>query len=269
MRKYIFTIVIFCFTAGASAAALAAEFSYSHYETLLTRYVKPGVTINGISVNAMDYAALASGAKKPDSAYSLLLKELAAFDPATLGSREEKMAFWINVYNIAAIKTIVDHYPVDSIRSRKINWLGLPWDRKAITVGGRQYALAEIEFDALVEGFRDLRVHFGINCASVSCVDLRTEPYRAAGLDKDLDEQGKRFLANPKKGLRIDNRKNKVYLSQVFKFDKKHFEAYAGGAIRFILPYLADEEREYLRSGKYDVEFLDYDWNANNVKNAK
>ncbi len=67
------------------------------------------MTISGISVNAVDYAALAKDASNPDSSYSLLLKELAAFDPATLGSPEEKMAFWVNVYNIAAIKTIVDY----------------------------------------------------------------------------------------------------------------------------------------------------------------
>jgi hypothetical protein len=269
MRKYILTIAILCLIAGAPPAAPGADFSYSHYETVLTRYVKSGVTIDGIGVSAVDYGALARDAAKPDSPYSLLLKELAAFDPATLVSREEKMAFWINVYNIAAIKTIIDHYPVDSIRSRKINWLGLPWGRKAITVGGKQYSLEGIEFGELVEGLRDLRIHFGINCASVSCVDLRSEPFRAGMLDQQLEEEGKRFLASEQKGMRIDRTGKKVYLSQIFKFDKKHFDAYAGGAVKFILPYASEEDRNFLQSGKYDMEYLDYDWNANDLKNAK
>jgi hypothetical protein len=245
------------------------DFSYGNYEQVLEQHVRPGAMINGINAAALDYPALARQASQPDSAYSRLLKELAAFDPGALESREEKMAFWINVYNIAAIKTIVDHYPVDGIRSRKVHWLGLPWNRKAITVGGKEYALAEIEFGMLVEGFKDLRAHFGINCASVSCVDLLPEPFRADGLDRQLEEQGKRFLANEQKGMRIDRKENKVYLSQVFKFDKKHFDAYAGGAMKFILPYVSEADREYLRSGKYDVEYLDYDWNANDTKNVK
>jgi hypothetical protein len=269
MRKYVLGVVLFCFMAGAPPAARGADFSYSGYETLLARYVKSGVTIDGISVSAVDYGALARDAAKPDSSYSLLLKELAAFDPGMLGSREERMAFWINVYNIAAIKTIVDHYPVDSIRSRKINWLKLPWGRKAVTVGGKEYSLEEIEFRELVEGLRDLRIHFGINCASVSCVDLRTEPFRASSLDRQLEEEGKRFLASEKKGMRIDRAGNKLYLSQIFKFDKKHFDAYAGGAVKFILPYVPEEGRNFLQTGKYDVEYLDYDWNANDLKNAK
>jgi hypothetical protein len=269
MKKYSLPIIALCFIMGASASARSADFDYSQYEMLLTRYVKPDVTIDGIKVNGVDYSVLAQDASKPDSPYTLLLKKLAAFDPATLESKEERMAFWINVYNIAAIKTIVNHYPVDSIRSRKINWLGLPWGRKAITVGGQEYSLEEIEVGKLVEGFQDLRVHFGINCASVSCVDLRGEPYRAEGLYKQLDEQGRRFLANQKKGMRIDQKEHTVYLSQVFKFDKKHFESYGGGAVKFILPYVSEVDQEYLRTGTYDVEYLEYDWNVNDLKNAK
>jgi hypothetical protein len=250
-------------------AVNAADFSYSNYEQLLEQRVKTGVAIDGIHVTAVDYTALKHDTLTPDSAYSRLLSDLMAFDPATLGSREEKIAFWINVYNIAAIKTIVDYYPVDSIRSRKINWLGLPWNRKAITVGGKEYALGEIESDLLIKGFRDLRIHFGINCASVSCVDLLAEPYRATKLYHQLERQGKSFLANTKKGIRIERLENKVYISQVFKFDKKHFEAYAGSIREFILPYVPEADQEYLRSAKYDIEYLDYDWNANDLKNAK
>jgi hypothetical protein len=266
MKKYLPPIMVLCFIMGASASALGADFDYSRYEMLLKRYVKPDVKIDGIKVNGVDYATLAQDALKSDSPYSLLLGGLATFDPATLESKEERMAFWINVYNIAAIKTIVDHYPVDSIRSRKINWLGLPWGRKAITVGGQDYSLEEIEIGKLVEGFKDLRVHFGINCASDSCVDLRIEPYRAAGLYKQLDEQGKHFLASQKKGMRIDRKEHKVYLSQVFKFDKRHFESYAGGAVKFILPYVSEADHEYLRTGTFDIEYLEYDWNVNDLK---
>jgi hypothetical protein len=268
MNKLFFTLLLVCALFIPSAAD-AADFSYLNYEQLLEQYVKSGVAIDGIHVSAVDYTALKRESLGPDSTYSRLLSDLTAFDPATLETREEKIAFWINVYNIAAIKTIVDHYPVDSIRSRKINWLGLPWNRAAITVGGKEYALGEIESDLLIKGFRDLRVHFGINCASVSCVDLLAEPYRATKLYHQLERQGRRFLANTKKGMRIERLEDKVYISQVFKFDKKHFEAYAGSIREFILPYVPEADQEFLRSGKYDIEYLDYDWNANDLKNAK
>lgn len=246
-----------------------AEFNNSHYESLLKHHVKTGVSINGIQLNAVDYSALAKEAKQPGSDYSLLLKELASFDTALLKSREEKIAFWVNVYNIGAMKTIVDHYPVDSIRSKRINWLGQPWSRKVLTIGGREYSLAEIENDILLDGFKDLRIHFGINCASVSCVNLLPAPYRAGTLYSQLEEQGRTFLADRKKGLLIDRTSKLIHLSQVFKFDRKHFDALGGGAVTFIKPFLSSSDRAIIDTGGFSVEYLDYDWKANDTKYAQ
>ena len=251
-----------------SSAVQSAGFDNKHYESILNRYVKPNVSIDGIQITAVDYTALAGEAQKENFDYRALLKDLASFDPESLISREDKMAFWINVYNLAAIKTIVDHYPVYSIRSKKINWLGLPWNRKVIPIGGREYSLSQIENDILLDTFKDLRIHFAINCASVSCVNLAQEPYRGTTLFQQLEEQGKRFLADQRKGLRIDREKKLILLSQVFKFDKKHFDEIAGGAIHFILPYLRPDDREFVKKEKLAVEYLDYDWKSNDIKNV-
>lgn len=249
--------------------ASGADFNYSHYENLLKRHVKPGSIINGIRLNTVDYVALAREASQAGSDYSLLLKELATFDTASLKNREEKIAFWVNVYNIGAMKTIVDHYPVDSIRSKKINWLGQPWNRKVITAGGKEYSLSEIENDILLNGFKDLRIHFGINCASVSCADLLAVPYRAATLFAQLEEQGRKLQTDRKKGMVIDRDRKTVLLSQIFKFDKKHIDALGGGALAFIKPYLSAADRATIDAGGLKLDYLEYDWNANDLKRAR
>ena len=250
---------------GFIALARAAFFDYVHYDALLKHYVKPGVSIDGITVTAVDYTGLAVESKKLDSPYSTLIRQLATFNPDTLDSVEDKKAFWINVYNIGAIKTIVDYYPVDSIRSRKINWLGLPWDRKVITVGGKEYSLGEIENDILLDTFKDLRIHFGINCASVSCVDLTPSPYRGSTFSKQLEEQGKKFLSDQKKGLRIDRDKKTIYLSQVFKFDKKRFDSLGGGPLAFVLPFLSFGDQEFVKKEKVAVEYLEHNLKSNDL----
>lgn len=264
-----FVLILLSLSVFVSFTVHGANFDHKHYEAILNRYVKPDVSIDGVLVTAVDYAALAEEAKKQNSNYSALLNDLASFNPETLDSREDKIAFWINVYNIAAIKTLVDHYPVDSIRSRKINWLGLPWNRKVITVGGKEYALGQIENDILLDTFKDLRIHFAINCASVSCVNLLQEPYRGPTLSRQLEEQGRRFLEDQQKGVRIDREKKRIYLSQIFKFEKKRFDKLAGGAINFILPYLRSEDREFVKKEKLTVEYLDYNWKSNDLKNAR
>jgi uncharacterized protein DUF547 len=247
----------------------AATFDYSRYEALLTHYTKPGVSIDGVRVTAVDYAALAKEKEKKGSDYNTLLKDLASFNPETLENPEDKKAFWINVYNITAVKTITDYYPVDSIRSRKIKVTGLPWDRKAISVGGKEYSLGQIENDILLDTTKDLKIHFAINCASVSCVNLRQEPYRGTTLSKQLEEQAREFLGDQQKGLRIDRKKKIIYLSQIFKFDKKDFDKLGGGAVHFILPFLRPEDQELVKKEKFAVEYLNYDWKLNDIKNAR
>lgn len=266
--KWCITVFV-CLQLLAPASIMGADFDYSHYAGLLANRVRDGVSFNGISATAVDYGALAKDSKLPDSNYSMLLKELANFDPGTLKSREEQIAFWVNVYNIAAIKTIVDHYPVESIRSRKVHWLGSPWGTKVFMVGGREYSLDEIEHSILLDGFRDLRIHFGINCASVSCADLLTVPYRSATLYRQLEKQGRKLLANREKGLRIDRQRNTLFLSQIFKFDRKRFEALDGGVLAFIRPFVAEGNRDIVSRGNPKIEYLDYDWNANDLKNAR
>ncbi len=263
-RIFIYAFLILSFSTPVTAAGS----DYSRYEALLNRYTKPGVSIDGVRVTAVDYAALTKEKGKQDSDYEMLLKDLAAFNPENLTDREDKKALWINVYNVAAIKTIIDHYPVDSIRSKKIKWTGSPWDRKTITVGGKEYSLGQIENDILLKTFQDLKIHFGINCASVSCVNLRKEPYRGVTLSKELEEQGREFLGDRQKGLRIDRQKKVIYLSQIFKFDKKDFDKLGGGAIHFVLPFLRPEDQEFLKNEKNKLDYLNYDWKLNDIKNA-
>ncbi len=267
---YVGLALLFSFLALLISSRIdAASFDYRNYESILHHHLKPGVVIDGIRVTAVDYAALEAEARQTGSGYNTLLKDLALFYPETLDGRQDRMAFWINIYNITAIKTIVDHYPVDSIRSRKINWLGLPWDRKAITVGGKEYSLGQIENALLLDLFQELRIHFGINCASVSCVDLASDPYRGESLIHQLEGQGRRFLADPQRGFRIDRRKKVISLSQVFKFDRKHFDNLGGGSIHFILPFLRPEDREWIEKEQYSIDYLNYDWKTNDLKNVR
>jgi len=94
-----------------------------------------------------------------------------------------------------------------------------------------------------------------IVCASVSCPDLRNEPYTAAKLNQQLNDQAKIFLANNKKGMVIQQGELKV--SKIFKWFKQDFDR-AGGVEGFIRDYRTD----LAGSTKVD-DYLDYDWAVN------
>ncbi len=257
------------FPAAASRTASNLTFLLSDYQAFLDRYLEKEKKIEGFVMNVVDYDAIHAANADPDSLYRRVLSEFASFDPASLSTREDQIAFWINAYNLGAIKLMIDHYPVGSIRSRKIQWLRNPWGLAVLTVGHRPYSLGEIEHTILLGRLREPLVHFAIVCASLSCPDLSPEAYRASTLMAQLDRQARSFIRNEQKGLRIDRRRKTVSFSQIFQFDKNTFPNGAEDAIPLIGQYLDARDREFLLSGQYTIRYLKYDWSANAKRNAR
>ncbi len=251
-------------TAGAPVAC----FIWSGYQAFLDRHVSTDRTVAGFSLNLVDYKAINWDKEDQSSLYRRVLEDLAAFDPASLNSREGKVAFWINVYNIGAIKMIVDHYPVDSIRSRSINWLKNPWDKEIITVGGTPYSLGEVEHGTLLAELKEPMAHFTIVCASLSCPEIAPDAYLEATVKEQMEARAVDFLKDDKKGLKIDREKGVVHFSQIFKFDKKTFPDGGRSAVSFISPFIPPDDADYLRSGDYKVKYLGYDWSVNSLERA-
>jgi len=225
--------------------AQAAEPDWSDYRVVLN-HVKPG-NKNGVKLMLVDYPAIKANGSL-DKAY----QALAGFDPRRLSSREERMAFYINAYNILALKTVADHWPVDSIKD--VGSLFKPvWDRPAGQLGGNTVTLGEVEH-TILRPLGEPRIHLAIVCASVSCPDLRDEPYSAAKLASQLDDQAQRFLSNTGKGLSVGV--DRIKVSKIFDWFEKDFAA-GGGVAAFIKRYQPELPDLKIKAA------IDYDWSVN------
>jgi len=249
----------------AAAAPRAGHFDAARYADLLRKHTKAG-TIGGVSVVAVDYAALARQAGDPKSLYRRVLDDFARFDPGTLRTRPAREAFWMNAYNIGAIKIVVDHYPVDSITNRKINLLGSPWKKDVLPIGGKTYSLDGVEHGILLGQFKDIRTHWAIVCASVSCPNLRREPFEPERLDAQLAEQARDFWNDPHKGARVDRQGNKLTVTRIYKFFRDQFEEWGGGIAKVMAPHLEKPaDRAWVRKGGWKLETFGYDWSLNDT----
>ena len=101
-------------------------------------------------------------------------------------SREEQMAYWINAYNAFTIQLITDHYPVAGIKDIKngIPFVNTVWDIKFIRIEGVDYDLNNIEHGILRPKYQDPRIHFAVNCASISCPKLQKTAFTADQLEE-------------------------------------------------------------------------------------
>ncbi len=231
----------------APAILNANDIDWDEYRVFLESHVENG-EINNTPLAVVNYSAI-----KQDPRFDVILSHLAEADLTRLTSKEAKLAFYINAYNIFAIKMVVDHWPMASIKDAG-NFLFPVWKKQVGTLAGRPVTLDEIEHKILRK-LDEPRIHFAIVCASVSCPDLLKEPYLAVTLDEQLDRQTQRFLNNRVKGLRVLN--DRVEVSKIFDWFEEDFEA-VGGVRGFVQRYRPDLAENYSVAAT-----IDYDWAVN------
>ena len=107
------------------------------------------------SSGVVDYKSIKAKSGELDA----YLMALSKVNPSSL-SKSESLAFWINAYNAATIKKIVDNYPVGSIKD--LNG-GKPWDDKSINLNGKTLSLNDIENGIIRPQYREPRIHFAVN----------------------------------------------------------------------------------------------------------
>jgi hypothetical protein len=217
----------------------------------------------------------------------LLLGELGKVDAGEYGSwsKEDRIAFWINTYNLQKLKAVVDNYPIVPSSPILAGYWG-PSNVRHIEgkisghrflVMDEQFTFAEIEKRFFRERFNDPRVFFALTSASLSSPPLRNEPYYGHKLNEQLDDQVRGFLSNPL-AFRIDREKKTVQLSAIFELSsrgKDLTEKFAAderfkghqpatrAALNFITNYISQKDISFLELGDYSVKYMKHDWTIN------
>lgn len=172
-------------------------------------------------------------------------------------SKNQKLAFWINAYNAYTVQLILKKYPVKSIKDIG-SIFSSAWSIEFITLLGKKMTLDDIEHETIRKNFKEPRIHFAVNCASISCPSLLQEAFNAEHLESQLDFSAKRFLTNKSKNF-YDKKEKALYLSKIFKWYGADFNAKYKGYVKFVNKYLTAPKNT-------PVEWLDYDWTLNEIK---
>jgi hypothetical protein len=217
-----------------------------------------------------------------------LLDEFDNLDPKVYNSwpEEDKIAFWLNAYNIQMLKIITDNYPISSSRILRLypGWgpnsilhiKGI-WKDYKFLVMDEEFTLAEVEKRFFRKEFNDPRIFFAISRASLSSPPLRNEPYYGYKLNEQLEDQTRKFLSSPL-AFRIDKENQSVYLSSLFQsssYGKEFVEKFeidrkfkeqdrtTRAVLNFIINYVSRDDVSFLEVGNYSVKFIKYDWTIN------
>lgn len=214
---------------------------FDEADSFLNEYVHKGL---------IDYESIAEDRTQLNK----LVKKMADFDLSELKSKEEKIAFWINAYNLMVIKAVVDNYPISSPLKVK----GFFKTTKH-PVAGFLLTLDEIEHKMLFGIERDPRFHFVLVCAAVSCPELIAKAYLPDTLEEQLEARTN-YVINSEKFVRVSVKNKAVYLFKIFDWYRKDFEGKTFSMIDYLNRYRVDKI-----PNEYKIEFMEYDWTLNDL----
>lgn len=241
-----------------SSNTLPVSFDHSHakFDELLRSY-----TIQKDGQTWVDYSGFKARSRTDLQSY---LRSLSGVTPGQYKSftADQRLAFLVNAYNAFTLEWILIHHPVKSIKDTG-SLLSSPWKKTfpGYKLLGDKFTLDNIEHDRIRAEFKEPRIHFAVNCASIGCPSLRPRSYTASGLQAELGEAEEAFFKNPGK-FYVKNKK--AYLSSILDWYGEDFENVFGS----VEAYIVERAKFYdvagdLPAQNIEIDFLDYDWNLN------
>ncbi|MBW1296881.1 DUF547 domain-containing protein [Aquimarina litoralis] len=197
------------------------------------------------STGKVNYKGFKSNISKIDQ----YLAHLQKVYPKKGWTKNEKLAYWFNLYNAATIRLVANTYPVKSIKD--IN-SGKPWDKKFIKSGSKVYSLNQIENTIVRPNYNEPRLHVAFNCAAVSCPKLLKGAFFPSKLNYQLEKLSKNWINDTSKN-KIQS--DKVVISKIFEWYAVDFKK---GVIPFINTYATTKAKESAK-----IQYLEYNWNLN------
>ncbi len=239
----------------ASDPSSARSMDHGAWQDFLDGYLVRGAD----GVNRVRYAQVTAADLVLLQGY---LDALTTTDPREL-SRPEQQAYWINLYNALTVEVVLQHPRKNSILRMGTGLFSIgPWDEDLIEIAGQPITLNDVEHRILRPIWRDHRIHYALNCASLGCPNLSGDVYTPSNMETQLRAAEAAFI-NHERAVAFTDR-GRLRLSSIYKWYREDFAADRRGLLR----YLAEHHRslaERLRAYDDNVSF-DYDWNLNRAK---
>jgi hypothetical protein len=234
------------------------KIDHGGWDRFLRQYV---ITADPSGIHRVRYQTVTPEDRKSLKSYLQAMQAVAV----SSYSRAEQRAYWINVYNAATVDVILSRFPVASIRDINIS-PGLlargPWGAKLFSVEGERLSLDDIEHRILRPIWKDSRLHYALNCASLGCPNLQAEAYTADNTEALLERGAREFINHPR-GVAVQ--KGRLQVSSIYVWFQEDFGGDAEGLMehwqQYANPRLADALEKYSGGLAHD-----YDWRLNGVE---
>ena len=269
MFRTLFLLLTACLFSTSLAAAPKAELwerwdradseataiiDHARWDTLLQRYIIAGDD----GINRFAYGRVSDADRAELDTYIDALAQLPILD----FRRDQQMAYWINLYNALTVQEILRFYPLESIRDISSGLFSSgPWKKELVTIDGEALTLDAIEHRILRPIWRDPRIHYAVNCASIGCPNLQPRAFTAANTETLLERGAREFVNHPRGARVVDG---DLQVSSIYEWFKEDFDDSDAGVIAHLRRY-ADADLAAALQGIERIDDDDYDWSINDA----
>lgn len=229
-----------------------------------TKFLKEYVITNRDGINLVKYSRVKQRDKDRLNDYIWRLSQVKVGQY----NRNVQLAFWINLYNAVTIKTVLDHYPVKSIRDINISpgfFEAGPWAANLLKVDGSALSLNDIEHRIIRPIWNDARTHYALNCASIGCPNLQKTAYTGANVNNMLNAAARQYI-NSLRGVNIIN--GKLVTSKIYDWYKADFGNSDIDVIKHLMDYAKPQLKQALAKFK-KISDTEYNWHLNEARKVK
>ena len=239
MKKKILLVVML----AIQSVTFSQYINYQFYEDFLNKYVS--------EEGYVDYDAIYNN----QTDLQQVIKRFKSIEVYDNWSKNQKLSYWINVYNVYSIKLIIDNFPINSIKD-----IAGSFDLRFIPYKDQHISLNYIEKEILSTTL-DERIHFAINCASISCPNINRIPFYGDTIEVQLETAAKAFVNDMSKNYIT---KKEVKLSKIFDWFAPHFLKNNTSIITYINKY-----SEVKIKDNAVISYLEYNWSLNSQMKFK
>jgi len=232
------------------------EIDHSHWDTFLQAYVRSDQD----GINRVKYGQVSEADRQSMQTYLATLQAIRIHRY----NRSEQLAFWINLYNALTVNVILEHYPVNSIRDIDISPGFLadgPWGKELATIEGEAVSLNDIEHRILRPIWKDPRIHYAINCASLGCPNLRKKAFKASTVNETLNQAARDFINHPRA---VSIKDGELTVSSIYSWFQEDFGENEQDVIRHLQRYARPDLARQLKNIE-SISDDEYNWQINDA----
>ncbi len=230
--------------------------SHEEWQTFLTRCV----ITNEEGIHLVDYPHLS----KSDIALLKQYTQRLSLIPISTYSRNEQLAFWINLYNALVVQIVADNYPIETVQDVNIS-PGLfsvgPWGSNLITVANTQLSLDDIQNRIIRPLWNDPRTHYALNDGTLGAANLSKQAFQGDQIEAQLNQAAFHYI-NSLRGVQVID--GKLIASKLYDWYLDDF----GGTEAYLITHLSIYAKEILRQRLKTVKTVDtymYNWHLNST----